>query len=116
MSTASPPRCSTSVVLAASDTAILALIFSSADCRIGRAACIQRERGFAVCTVATIGPEETQQASSPRLGTMGSCTCSTSNWPSLTHLRTRLADRKPNASLPTDPLYGTGTARPAGTT
>ena len=92
------------MVLAASDTAIRALIFSSADCRAGRAACIQRDRGFAVCTVATIGPDETQQASRPRLGTTGSCTCSTSNWPSLTHRRTRPADRKPNASRPTDPL------------
>src|SRR6266496_1903171 len=93
MSTASPPRCSTRVVLAASETAILALSFSSADCSAGRAACIQRERGFAVCTVATIGPEATQQASNDRLGTTGSCTCSTSNRPSLPHRRTRPADR-----------------------
>ncbi len=100
------------MVRAASETAILALIFSSAACSIGWAACSTRERGFAACTVATIGPDATQQASSDRLGATGSCTCSTSNLPSRIHRRTRLADRKPKASLATDPLYGTGTARP----
>jgi hypothetical protein len=104
------------VVRAASDTAIRPLIFSSADCRIGSAACIARERGIAVCTVATIGPSATQQASSDRLGAAGSWTCRTSKPPSLSQRFTRLADRKPKASLATDPLYGTGTARPAGTT
>ncbi len=71
---------------------------------------------MAVCTVATIGPSATQQASRDRLGAAGSCTCSTSNPPSLTHRRTRAADRNPKASRATDPLYGTGIARPAGTT
>ena len=66
--------------------------------------------------VATIGPDATQHASSDRLGAAGSCTCSTSKLPSFTHRRTRLADRNPNASRATEPLYGTGTARPAGTT
>ena len=116
ISTASPPRCSTSVVRAASETAILPLIFSSAGRRIGCAACRILDRGFAVWKVATIGPSATQQASSERLGAVGSCTCRTSNPPSLTHLRTRLADRNPKAILATAPLYGTGTARPAGTT
>ena len=59
---------------------------------------------MAVWKVATIGPEATQQASSERLGTPGSCTCSTSNAPSLSQRRTRLADRKPNDSRATEPL------------
>ena len=92
------------MVRAASDTAIRPLIFSSADCRIGSAACMARERGIAVCTVATIGPSATQQASSDRLGAAGSCTCRTSKSPSLSHRRTRLADSGPNASLATEPL------------
>jgi hypothetical protein len=75
-----------------------------------------RDFGLAVCTVATIGPEATQQASRDRLGAAGSCTCSTSKSPSLTQRRTRLADRGPKASRATEPLYGTGTARPADTT
>jgi hypothetical protein len=92
------------VVRAASDTAILALIFSRADCSIPSAACITRDRGLAVCMVATMGPVATQQASRDRLGAAGSCTCSTSKSPSRTHRRTRLADRKPNDSLATEPL------------
>ena len=73
-------------------------------------------RGIAVCTVATIGPDATQQASSGSDGTVGSCTCSTSKSPSRSQRRTRLADSGPNASRATDPLYGTGMAFPAGTT
>ena len=75
-----------------------------------------RDFGLAVCTVATIGPVAIQQASRDRLGAAGSCTCSTSKLPSLSQRRTRLADRNPNASRATEPLYGTGTARPADTT
>ncbi len=116
ISTASPPRCSTSVFLAASATAIRPLIFSRAEARIGCAACSARDRGIAACIVATIGPSATQHASSDRLGAAGSCTCRTSKSPSFSQRRTRLADRKPNESLATEPLYGTGTARPAGTT
>ena len=104
ISTASPPMCSTSVVRAASETAIRPLIFSSAVARMGCAACIARERGMAVCTVATIGPSATQQASSDRLGAAGSCTWTTSKSPSLSQRRTRPADRKPNESRATEPL------------
>ena len=68
MTTASPPRCSTSVRRAYSLTAIRALIFSSAGCRIGYAAIIARERGFEVWNVATIGPCAAQQASSAERG------------------------------------------------
>ena len=92
------------MVLAASDTAIRALIFSPTYSRIGVAACRRRDRGFAMCTVATIGPVADQAASRDRLGAAGSCTCSTSNWPSFSQRRTRLADRKPNATRPTEPL------------
>jgi hypothetical protein len=108
--------CSTSVVRAASETAMLALIFSSAVRSAVAAASIVRDRGVAVCTVATIGPVATQHASRLSEGAAGSCTCSRSNSPSLIHRRTRLADRNPKDSRATDPLYGTGTARPAGTT
>ena len=104
ISTASPPRCATSVFLAASATAIRPLIFSSAEARIGCAACSARERGMAACIVATIGPSATQHASSDRLGAAGSCTCRTSKSPSFSHRRTRLADRKPKARRATDPL------------
>jgi hypothetical protein len=104
ISTASPPKCSTRVVRAASDTAIRPLIFSSADCSTGPAACIARDRSIAECTVATMGPSATQQVSRDRLGAAGSCTCTTSKLPSRSHRRTRLADRKPNASRATDPL------------
>ena len=104
MTTASPPMCSTSVVRAASETAIRPLIFSSAVRSTGYVTTSTRERGIAVCTVATIGPEATQQASSDRLGISGSCTCRTSKPPWLTQRRTRLADKKPNDSRATDPL------------
>src|SRR5262249_60794526 len=57
-----------------------------------------------------------QQASSDGRGAPGACACSPSSPPSLTQRGPRAADRKPNASRATDPLYGTGTARPAGTT
>src|SRR5436305_4901538 len=51
-----------------------------------------------------------------RLGVIGSCTCSTSNRPADSQRRTRVAEIGPNASRATEPLYGTGTARPAETT
>ena len=108
--------CSTSVVRAASDTAIRPLIFSSPVRTTGYVTSRIRDRGIEVCTVATIGPEATQQASKDRLGISGSCTCSTSNPPSLSQRRTRFTDKKPNDSRATEPLYGTGTARPAPTT
>ena len=100
---------------AASDTAIRPSIFSSALRITGWVASSTRERRIAVCTVATIGPDATQQASSDKLGTVGSCTWSTSKAPSLSQRRTRLTDSGPNASRATDPLYGTGIALPAGT-
>ena len=109
-------RCSTSVRRAYSLTAIRALIFSSAGWRIGYAAIIARERGFEVWKVATIGPCAAQQASRPREGEAGSWMCRTSNSPSCSQRRTRAADRKPKFSRATEPLYGTGTARPAETT
>ena len=116
ISTASPPRCSTNVDLAASETAILPSIFSSAERSTGWVASSTLDLRIAVCTVATIGPDATQQASSDREGTAGSWTCSTSKLPSRSQRRTRCVDSGPNASLATDPLYGTGIALPAGTT
>ena len=104
------------MVLAASETAIRASIFSSAVRSTGWVASSTRDLGIAVCTVATIGPDATQQASSGSDGTVGSCTCSTSKSPSRSQRRTRLADSGPNESRATDPLYGTGIAFPVGTT
>ncbi len=97
-------------------TAIRALIFSSAGCRIGYAAIMARDRGFEVWKVATIGPCAAQQDSSPSEGEAGSWMWITSKVPSCSHRRTRAADRNPKFSRATDPLYGTGTARPAETT
>src|SRR5436305_13371188 len=51
-----------------------------------------------------------------RLGVVGSWTCSTSNRPADSQRRTRVAEVGPNARRETEPLYGTGTARPAETT
>ncbi len=51
-----------------------------------------------------------------RLGVTGECTCSTSKSPSRIHRLTREAERGPNSTRATDPLYGTGTARPASVT
>jgi hypothetical protein len=86
------------------DTAIRALTFSRADCRMGYAAVIARDRGLDVWKVATIGPSAAQQASTDRLGVTGSCTCSTSKPPSRSHRRTRAADRNPKLTLATEPL------------
>ncbi|CAM5459502.1 hypothetical protein SVIOM342S_07828 [Streptomyces violaceorubidus] len=116
MTTASPPRCSTSVRRAYSLTAIRALIFSRAAWRIAYAAIIARERGLEVWKVATIGPCAAQQVSRPSEGEVGSWMWMTSKAPSCSQRRTRAADRKPKFSRATEPLYGTGTARPAETT
>ncbi|CAL9287765.1 hypothetical protein SUDANB91_01333 [Streptomyces sp. SudanB91_2054] len=97
-------------------TAIRALIFSSAAWRIEYAAIIARERGLDVWKVATIGPCAAQQVSRPSEGEVGSWMWMTSKAPSCSQRRTRAADRKPKLRRATDPLYGTGTARPAETT
>ena len=76
-----------------------------------------RDLRIAVCTVATIGPDATQQASSDSDGTVGLvhvqhvevAVAAASGGPGC-------ADSGPNASRATDPLYGTGIALPAGTT
>src|SRR2546430_8250218 len=51
-----------------------------------------------------------------RLGVTGSCTCRTSNRPADSQRRTRAAEIGPKASRATEPLYRTGTDRPAETT
>lgn len=104
MTTASPPRCSTSVRRAYSLTAIRALIFSSAGWRIGYAASMARERGLEVWKVATIGPCAAQQVSRPREGAVGSWMWTTSKTPSCSQRRTRAADRKPKFRRATEPL------------
>ena len=75
-----------------------------------------RERSVAMWKVATRGPSWIMQVSSDRLGGAGSCTCTTSKFPSRSHRRTRAAETRPNCSRATDPLYGIGTALPATTT
>lgn len=74
------------------------------------------ERGLDVWNVATIGPCAAQQVSRPSEGEVGSWMWMTSNVPSLSQRRTRAAERNPKFSRATEPLYGTGTARPAETT
>ena len=46
-------------------------------------------------------------------GGAGSCTWTTSKRPSRSQRRTRAADTGPNCTLAIEPLYGTGTVRPA---
>ena len=75
-----------------------------------------RDRRFEVWKVATIAPVAAQHASRDSDGVAGSWMCSTSKPPSRSHRRTRAADSGPKFTRATDPLYGTGTARPAGTT
>jgi hypothetical protein len=116
ITTASPPRCSTRVRLASSDTAIRAEIFSRLGRSSGCAACMARERRFAVWKVATIGPCAAQRASRDSDGVTGSWMCRTSNEPSASQRRTRAALTGPNVSRATDPLYFTGTALPAAST
>ena len=113
--TASPPRCSTSVRRAYSDTAIRALTFSRAVCSSGDAALITRDRSLEVWKVPTMGPSATQQAITLMLGAEGSCTCRTSKRPSRIQRRTRAVERGPNFSRATEPLYFTGTLPPADT-
>ena len=113
MTTASPPKCSTRVRRASSETAIRAEIFSRLGRRIGNAACIVRERRLAVWNVATSGPVAAHSASIDSDGETGSCRCRTSNPPSASQRRTRVALTGPKASRATEPLYFTGTARPA---
>ena len=101
---------------ASSLTAIRAVIFSSTSCSTPCAAASARDRVIAVWKVATTGPRADSTASIDRLGASGSCTCSTSKSPAASHRRTRAVETGPNDIRATEPLYGTGTARPAGTT
>ena len=104
MSTASPPRCSTTVRRASSDTATRAPTFSSAGSSSDEAASIARERRLDVWKVATIGPFAAQQASSDSDGVAGSWMCRRSNRPSRTQRRTRAAEIGPMFTRATDPL------------
>ncbi len=115
ITTASPPRCSTRVRRASSETAIRAEIFSRLGRTIGWATCSARERSNAVWNVATIGPDAIHSASMPRLGVTGSCRCRMSKSPAASQRRTRRALTGPKVIRATEPLYRTGTARPAGT-
>ena len=72
-----------------------------------------RERAIEVWKVATTGSSAAHSAMSDRLGTCGSCRCTRSKSPSASHRRTRAVATGPNVSRATEPLYGTGSARPA---
>ena len=100
---------------AAADTAIRPLIFSSCVWNAPARATSTRERGLLAWKVATMGPVAARQASIPRLGASGECTCSTSKPPSRTQRRTRVALTGPIARRATEPLNGTATAPPATT-
>ena len=63
--------------------------------------------------MATIGPLAIMQTSSDTDGGAGSCTWTTSKCPSRSQRRTRAAETGPNWMLAIEPLYGTGTVRPA---
>ena len=69
-----------------------------------------------VWKVATIGPSAIINASIDRLGAFGSCRCSTSKSPWLSHFLTVRWVAGPNRNRATDPLYGMGTALPPDTT
>src|SRR6266508_2502140 len=92
------------------------VILSRTICSSPCATDMARDRLIAVWKVATTGQPADSTASMDRLGFIGSCTWSTSNRPAVSQRRTRAAEIGPNASRATEPLYGTGTARPAGTT
>ena len=99
-----PPTWLTRESRAASDTAIRMLTFSSAACRTGAAADKASDRGIAQWKVATTGTSDSRVAIRDVLGAVGSCTCTTSNDPSASHRRTRLADAIPKHKRATDPL------------
>jgi hypothetical protein len=113
MITASPPRCSTCTRRAKSETAIRPLIRSSQGCTTGPHAASHFDRVVAAWKVATIGPLAIMHTSRDADGGAGSCTWTTSNWPSRSQRRTRAAETGPNWRLAIEPLYGTGTVRPA---
>ena len=113
MITASPPRCSTCTRRAKSDTAIRPVIRSSHGRTTGPQAASHFERTVAAWKVATIGPLAIMQTRRDTDGGAGSCTWTTSNRPSRSQRRTRAADTGPNCTLAIEPLYGTGTVRPA---
>ena len=80
------------------------MIFSNAGCSALPNTCSARDRVKAVWKVATSAPLAAKQASIDTLGTVGSCTCTTSNRPSRTHRRVRTSARGPNDSRATEPL------------
>ena len=116
ISTAPPSMCSTCTLRASALTAIRAVIRSSTIWSTPCAAASTRDRVIAVWKVATTGPRAESTASIDRLSVSGSCTCSTSKSPRVIQRRTRAVETGPNAIRATDPLYGSGTARPADTT
>ena len=104
MITASPPRCSTWTRRAKSETAIRPLIFSSHGRAIGPTAASHFDRTVAAWKVATTGPFAIMQTSRETDGDAGSCTWTTSKWPSRSHRRTRAAATGPNCMLAIEPL------------
>src|SRR3712207_197586 len=114
MITASPPRCSTCTRRAKSDTAMRPAIFSSQGRTSGPKAARVLDRVVAAWKVATIGPSAIMQTSSPTEGGTGSCTWTTSKWPSRSQRRTRVALTGPHCMLAIAPLYAPGPGRVRG--
>ena len=104
MITASPPRCSTWTRRAKSDTAIRPVIFSSQGRAIGPIAASHFDRVVAAWKVATTGPRRSCRPAGETDGDAGSCTWTTSKWPSRSHRRTRAAETGPNWMLAIEPL------------
>ena len=80
------------------------LIRSSHGRITGPQAARNLDRTVAAWKVATIGPLAIMSTSSPMDGGAGSCTWTTSKWPSRSHRRTRAAEIGPNCTLAIDPL------------
>src|SRR3954452_20347243 len=79
----------------------------------GARAASHLDRVVAAWKVATIGPFAIMHTSRETDGGAGSCTWTTSKFPSRSQRRTRAAETGPNCRLAIEPLYGTGTVRPA---
>ena len=80
------------------------MTFSRPGCSAVAKTCSARLRVVAVWNVATIGPWAAKQASIDSDGTVGSCTCRTSNAPARSQRTVRASDSGPKASRATEPL------------
>ena len=90
------------------------MIFSIHGRTTGPQAASHRDRVVAAWKVATIGPLAIMQTSSDdRRRRRARARGGRRSAPSRSQRRTRADDTGPNCTLATEPLYGTGTVRPA---